>query len=128
MKKPLFCLFLTLFLNANEINFKDYENLIKPLNANEIASLIEILSTQYLPAKINENLTLNLIKAQNSNLNGYFLIKNITKSRLNTQAKNELCRSDIFTNLLKKGLVFTAHFKESGKENFKLLIGKNFCD
>lgn len=128
MKKPFFCLFLTLFLNANEINFKDYENLIKPLKANDIASLIEILSTQYLPVKINENLTLNLIKAQNNSVNGYFLIKNITKSKLKLDAKNELCSSDIFLSLLRKGLDFTGHFKENNKEKFTLLIGKNFCE
>ncbi|CAD7289109.1 hypothetical protein [Campylobacter suis] len=122
---------MTLLFGQKAPDFSIYENLLKTLKPAEIAQFIAVLAVQYLPAKINENITLNTISAKNSELNGTFIIekdKSNLKSDLVLGAKRDLCENELFVKVLHHDLTLNGVFLKDGKEKFRISVDRQFCE
>lgn len=112
-------------------DFSIYENLLKTLKPAETAQFIAVLAAQYLPAKINENITLNSISAKNSELNGIFVIekdKANLRSDLVLGAKQDLCKNKLFVKILHHDLTLNGVFLKDDKEKFRISVDRQFCE
>ncbi|WP_169752859.1 hypothetical protein [Campylobacter mucosalis] len=114
--------------NLTDAQMKFYESLIDSLKPNEIALMVQNLSTAYLPSKINENITLKNIKAYDTTLVGEFGVDKDSsnlKQKLISGTKDELCANNLFVKVLDKGLVMVGNF--SAKKPFKIVVDRKFC-
>lgn len=120
----LFVCFVVIFA-SDEYN----EYILKNLKANEITTIIEILSTSKLPAKINENITLKSIKANENVLNGLFVINKPydgLKRELESMARDEICKNNILKELNQKQVVYAGKFYHDEKFLFDIVLDS--CD
>lgn len=131
MKKFFFTMCVaSLLLGNKNVDFSIYANLLNALKPAEVAQFVATLAPQYLPAKINDNITLKSISAQESSLNGIFSIdkdvKNL-KADLISGAKRDLCINGLFVKILERDLVLNGLFFKDGNEKFRISVDRQFC-